>query len=165
MTINWWPWSAAIYSALLLLACLLIVSAAAAGDLLTGQVVTVVDGDTVHVVTGSGKIKVRLYGIDCPEFGQPYGRAATNYVINQVAGRQVLVEVITVDRYGRQVAWIHTNGGSLNADILRAGLGWHYVKYSNSQALANAEAFARGRQIGLWRDADPMPPWEWRKRQ
>ena len=41
------------------------------------RVVEVVDGDTLRVMrTEGGTIKVRLFGIDCPEKGQRYGKEA-----------------------------------------------------------------------------------------
>jgi endonuclease YncB( thermonuclease family) len=47
--------------------------------------------------------------------------------------------------------------------------GWHYKKYQREQTpvdrvrYADAEVEARLRRKGLWRDAEPIPPWEWRK--
>lgn len=49
------------------------------------------------------------------------------------------------------------------------GLAWWYRAYANEQAPADrgryeaAENEARARRVGLWRDPDPIPPWDWRK--
>ena len=41
------------------------------------KVVSVTDGDTIKVYSvEQGQVKIRLYGIDTPEKGQPYGKAA-----------------------------------------------------------------------------------------
>jgi len=42
----------------------------------TGQVVGIVDGDTIDVLHNGKTERVRLYGIDCPEKKQPYGKKA-----------------------------------------------------------------------------------------
>jgi endonuclease YncB( thermonuclease family) len=43
-----------------------------AGDTFTGKVVGVSDGDTISVMRGGKAVKVRLYGIDCPEKKQAW---------------------------------------------------------------------------------------------
>ena len=46
---------------------------------------------------------------------------------------------------------------------------WAYAKYlpeasvETQQSHTAAEAAARAARIGLWADADPQPPWEYRK--
>jgi endonuclease YncB( thermonuclease family) len=46
-----------------------------------GEVVSVADGDTITVLTTDfERIKVRLYGVDCPEKGQPFGQEAKAYL-------------------------------------------------------------------------------------
>lgn len=53
---------------------------------------------------------------------------------------------------------------------LSAGMAWWYRKYSAEQSKGDRvlyeaeEEKARVRGQGLWRDADPVPPWEWRRR-
>ena len=74
-----------------------------------------------------------------------------------VAGQSVAVEWAKTDRYGRKVG-----------KVLLAGLAWHYKQYqreqspTDQQSYAAAEIEARQVQAGLWRDADPVPPWEFR---
>jgi len=53
---------------------------------------------------------------------------------------------------------------------IETGCAWHYKKYANEQTegdraqYANAEERARTARRGLWSIANPVPPWEWRKR-
>ena len=42
------------------------------------------------------------------------------------------------------------------------GLAWHYTRYSDDARLAAAEREARAARRGLWRDAAPVAPWDWR---
>ena len=50
-------------------------------------------------------------------------------------------------------------------------LAWHYKQYqreqssTDQQSYAAAEIEARAAKLGLWRDADPMPPWEFRHKR
>ena len=73
------------------------------------------------------------------------------------------VDSVGKDRYGRTIAWIYVNGVSLNKELLKAGLAWHYKRYSKDRDLAILEAEARAKKIGLWSDPNPIPPWEWRR--
>ena len=56
------------------------------------------------------------------------------------------------------------DGRSLNRELVRAGLAWWYRQYAKKDAdLARLEKEAREAKLGLWADADPVPPWAWRK--
>ena len=39
----------------------------------TGQVIRILDGDTIEVLHNRHPERIRLSGIDCPEKGQPFG--------------------------------------------------------------------------------------------
>jgi endonuclease YncB( thermonuclease family) len=61
------------------------------------------------------------------------------------------------------------DGEDVNLEQVEAGMAWHYKKYQGEQSVsdrvkyADAERDARRRKLGLWRDPDPMPPWEYRQ--
>lgn len=132
----------------------------------TGKVVQVSDGDTIQVLRDGRAEKVRLAGIDCPELNQPYGQAAKRFVLHAAAQKTVTVQVITTDRYGRTVGEvILPDGRSLNQEVVRAGYAWWYRKYSDDSVLAALEEEASLARRGLWVDANPVPPWEWRRRK
>jgi endonuclease YncB( thermonuclease family) len=131
-----------------------------------GRVVGVTDGDTLSVLYGSGEVRVRLSGIDCPEKGHAYGTRAKLFTSQAAFGRNVTVQVVDHDRYGRVVGEvILPDGMNLNHELLRAGLAWWYRQYSSDWELAGLEAQARAEHRGLWSDASPIPPWEYRKRR
>jgi endonuclease YncB( thermonuclease family) len=130
----------------------------------SGRVVGVADGDTINVLRDDRAVRVRLHGIDCPERSQAFGRQARQYTSKLVFGRTVTVHVRGTDRYGRFVADVlPPAGGSLNRELVRAGLAWHYVRYSTDTTLARLESEARASRRGLWADPCPVPPWEFRK--
>jgi endonuclease YncB( thermonuclease family) len=60
---------------------------------ITGRVVAVIDGDTIKVLDADNtEYKVRLTGIDTPEWGQPYNKASRKHLASLVAGKEVFVE-------------------------------------------------------------------------
>ncbi len=133
---------------------------------ITGKVVRIVDGDTVHVFEGEGvQTKIRLHGIDTPERAQPYYRTARDALDEMIAGKQVGVQVIDTDRYGRTVGVIYLDGRNINLAMVQGGHAWWYRKYAKyDRALQEAEKEARAASRGLWADPDSVPPWEWRRR-
>ena len=163
----------------LLVLSVLLVSAAHA-DTLTGRVVGVADGDTITVLdANSQQHKIRLGGIDAPEKVQPFGQRSKENLSRLVFNKEVRVDWTKRDRYQRIVGkvWVQpadcpTCPMTLDAGQaqLAAGMAWWYRKYGKEQSPEDRgryefeEQEARARHFGLWRDADPVPPWEWRRR-
>ena len=131
------------------------------------KVIKVIDGDTIDVLYNEKPIRVRLAHIDCPEIkkGQPYNKAAKQFVSDLCFGREVeVLNNAEYDRWGRLVGVIiNDKKQNVNKEILRAGLGWHYKKYSSDTSYTNLEIKARDQKIGLWADEKPVPPWEWKE--
>jgi endonuclease YncB( thermonuclease family) len=136
----------------------------------SGMVVGVADGDTITVLDEQQKQhKVRLAGIDAPEKKQAFGTRSKVSLSALVYGRFVTVESSKSDRYGRQVGKVLVNGNDANLEQLKKGMAWHYKAYEREQPPADrevyssAEELAKAGRVGLWRDAEPQPPWEFRK--
>lgn len=131
---------------------------------LTG-IARVVDGDTIHV----GGERVRLEGIDAPEAGQrctrrligtwDCGNAATNELARLADGKAVSCERRGTDRYGRTLGICFVDGRDINAEMVRRGLAWAFVRYSRTYV--DIEAEARRARIGVWQ-AETMAPWDYR---
>jgi endonuclease YncB( thermonuclease family) len=138
-----------------------------ATDRFIGKVVGVSHGDTISVMREGKAVKVRLHGIDCPEKKQPYGTRAKRFTSEMAFGMEVEVRVQTTDKYGRIVGEVLLPDGiSLNKQLVSMGLAWWYRKYApNDRTLKALETGAREAKRGLWVDKDPVPPWEWRKRE
>jgi len=146
---------------------------AAAYNNFKAKVVGVTDGDTITVLAGGeGKknVKVRLWGIDAPEKGQPFSEAAKKHLSDLVYGRQVDIETKDVDRYGRLVALVSYPFGDgakvkANTDMVAKGYAWWYKQYAPKAADLEAwEKKAREAKRGLWSEPGAVAPWEWRKR-
>ena len=128
------------------------------------SVVGVHDGDTLTGLTsGREQIKVRLEGIDAPELGQPYGRAAKRALSDRVFGKQVSILTTHRDLYGRVVGRVLQVDRDVGVEMVREGFAWHATHFSHDKQLAAAEAAARRARAGLWADGSPEPPWEFRK--
>ena len=135
------------------------------GEILTGKVVSVADGDTITFLVNETQHRIRLHGIDCPEGGQPFGTKAKQFTSELAFGQTVTARVVDTDRYGRLVCRVTLpDGKDLSAELVRAGLAWWYQRYApDDKELAKLEIEAREAKRGLWADPKPVPPWEWRK--
>jgi micrococcal nuclease len=127
-----------------------------------GKVVAVQDGDTISVMRDGRAERVRVHGIDAPEGGQDFGNRAKQFLSNLVFGKIVEVEVRDTDRYGRTVGRVTIDGRDAGLEMVRAGLAWHYVRYSSDPLLASAEREARAAHRGLWVQPAAIAPWEFR---
>lgn len=133
-----------------LILCLLASSATAD---ITGSI-RVVDGDTFAV----GDTRVRLFGIDAPENGQPCadqrgrqidcGDWVTRQVAAQFDGVQTTCVEIEKDRYDRSVATCIVQQQDVGGWIVSEGLAWAYLRYSDAYALDEKSAAVASR--GIW---------------
>jgi endonuclease YncB( thermonuclease family) len=128
----------------------------------TGQVVGIIDGDTIDVLHNGQAERIRLNGIDCPEKKQPYGTKAKQFTSSLVFGKQVTVKPLKKDRHGRTVADVLLpDGTNVSHELVKAGFAWWYKQYArHDETLAELEGEAREQKRGLWADAHPVPPWE-----
>ena len=129
-------------------------------------VVGISDGDTLTArcgVPGSfQEVKVRLAEIDAPEKKQPFGERSRQSLAYLCFQKAAQIRPSSKDRYGRTVARVTCDGQDANAAQVRAGMAWVYTQYLTDPGLARLEREARGARRGLWADAQPVPPWEWR---
>jgi endonuclease YncB( thermonuclease family) len=78
----------------------------------------------------------------------------------------VEVEPVTVDRYGRTVAFVRVGDTLVNGELIRQGLAWVFTRYCERpvcQEWKALEAEARSARRGLWSIPNAMPPWEFRR--
>lgn len=135
-----------------------------AANVLFGRVVEVIDGDTITLLDGGKKQhRIRLEGIDSPEGGQAFGQAAKQALSEKVFDVTLWAEWKAKDKYDRTLAHLYVDGRHVNLEMVADGYGWHYKEYSKDPRLANAELVARQRKLGLWRDTNPIPPWDYRR--
>jgi micrococcal nuclease len=141
---------------------LLTVSPARADGL--ARVVSVHDGDTLTVLMDRKQVKVRLTDIDAPELGQPFGKNSRQSLSELCFGKTASLDVRGQDRYKRTIARVTCDGLDANAEQVRRGYAWTYIRYAPKGSPLHAiQVAARSEQRGLWADPAPVPPWDWRR--
>lgn len=160
-----WSVASALAGALALVLLLLLpIRGTTARDALAGPA-RVIDGDTIEI---AGE-RVRLEGIDAPEMAQTCGsrlggtwacgRGAASALEHLVAGQRVRCEDRGTDKYGRILGVCLVGTRDINAEMVRDGHAWAFVKYSLSYIQQEAEA--RALRIGIWQ-GEAKPAWIFR---
>ena len=136
---------------------------------LQGKVVGVADGDTITVLDATNtQHKIRMQGIDAPEKAQPFGQKSKQSLSQMVQSKQVTVEYQKKDRYGRTLGKVLHNGTDVCLEQIKLGMAWHYKQYESEQTKEDRETYAqaelatRAQALGLWKDKNATPPWEYR---
>lgn len=130
---------------------------------LHGQVIDVLDGDTVKLRSDWHIYKIRLAGIDAPEKQQAYGVQSKIYLEHLIADKDVSIKVLSCDQYGRYVGKIYLNGKDINGEMIRSGYAWHYYHFDSNPVYAGFMLDAQRSNRGLWQEVHPTPPWIFRK--
>lgn len=145
-------------------------SAQASPHTLMGRIVGVADGDTVTLLDADKRQhKIRLDGIDAPEKGQPFGMASKRSLSDLAFNRDALAECGKVDRYGREVCRVLVGGADVGLSQIEAGLAWYFKRYAKELPpdrrvqYDDMEKQAKSSRRGLWADAEPVAPWDWRQ--
>jgi endonuclease YncB( thermonuclease family) len=140
------------------------------GDVFTGKVVYIFDGDTFSLKdrdTGE-KIKVRIASIDAPESRQPYGKESRLALKKMIYKKPVDVDCYKTDQYNRSICNVFKGKTDIALEMVRFGHAWHFKRFASEQSLIEygkymlAERQAYRAKTGLWQDNDPQPPWIWR---
>lgn len=127
-------------------------------------VVGISDGDTIKVrCPDQPQMAVRLAEIDAPEKAQPFGQRSKSLLSTLCFRKPAEVRPSSRDRYGRTIARVTCAGTDANVAMVRAGMAWAYTRYLTDPRIQALEFVARRERLGLWADAHPVPPWEWRK--
>lgn len=133
----------------------------------SGTVGRIFDGDSFLVRPSKGRdIDVRLQDIDAPEKTQPYGNTARAALVKLIGDRNVFVDVIETDHYGRKVVRVYREPDRLDVAkaLVRDGHVWVYRKAIHDRSFIELEDAARAGHRGLWAlpESDRLPPWQYR---
>jgi micrococcal nuclease len=139
---------------------------AMANNSITGKVITVIDGNTVEILSDDTQTyKVILAGIDCPELTQSCGESAKKHLEKAALNKTVTVNFQGKDRKGNYLAVILVKGDTdLRIDLLKEGLAWTSEKNPDPD-LENHRTRAQEKRKGLWKEDNPIPPWTHRREQ
>jgi micrococcal nuclease len=137
---------------------------------LRGQVATVVDGDTIKVVSRGFETTVRLIGVDTPETRKPntaiqcFGPAASERA-RRLLPTGLDVKLVTDnsqdvrDRFGRLLAYVYrpgkSGGASVNYALVATGYARAYIfdaarPFRDQARFLGAQRRARAARLGLW---------------
>jgi endonuclease YncB( thermonuclease family) len=135
-----------------------------------GRVVGIQDGDTVTVLdSAKQQHRVRIAGIDAPEKAQSFGASAKENLSRLAFGKPADLRCSKRDRYGREVCSLYVDDRDVGLEQVRGGYAWWFREYAREQSpedrkiYAAAESAARAARRGLWQDAVPTAPWDWRR--
>ena len=117
----------------------------------------IIDGDTFELTTGQS---IRLYGITCPEQGNPFYEEATDFTQNLTENQTVILEYeqgYESDKFDRLLVYVIVNGKNLNIELARNGLAEVVIyekrrKLIYEDELLEAQAYAKDNNLGIWSD-------------
>ncbi|BCS55117.1 nuclease [Geobacter sp. SVR] len=158
--------------AVIVLVLFLLVAPALAGGpkfIVSGKVEKVIDASTVLVdlPTRSMKMTLRLYGVEPPHMSQPCGAKAFAMLKRKILGKNVTVDIHEKTSSKQMISIVRYNGRSINRDMVAEGWAWAVktgLDAGIDTELADAEGEARKAHRGMWKQQNPEPPGECRKR-
>jgi micrococcal nuclease len=147
-------------------------------DVWRGTVRQILDADRIVLELDGTVLKdesadlkqIRIANIDCPEKGQGGWEESLNMTSQLLLGKPIQLVILQDEALNKPLEYDDSPGlvvgqtvpSDFSKELLKAGLAWHYKKYSADPALAKLEAEAREAKRGIWSKPNPVPPWEYR---
>lgn len=146
----------------------------------SGTVTHIVDGDTFKYCPTDDEpcneedwVEVDLWGVDAPELTpeeQFFSKKASQYLVDELLKQTVVLEQMKTDGTGKpmvKVLIVNHPNSNFNVHLLMEGHGWSTTSEEDDVAdivaYREAEKFAKERKLGLWREIEPIAPWDWLK--
>jgi micrococcal nuclease len=147
-------------------ALVLLSFAAKADTILNGKVTSVIDGNTIEIITDQQETyKIILAGIDSPELNQEFGDQARRFLERLMLKKEVVIELQGKDRKGNMLGVALIKGKvDVRIELLKEGLAWTDEKNPHPELEAH-RVNAQEKGKGLWKEANPIPPWTFRRQQ
>jgi endonuclease YncB( thermonuclease family) len=137
----------------------------------------VYDGDNVGCIAKFGRSKearfnFRIVGIDAPEVKghQPHWQDSRNALRALVLNQKVVIERRGFDsKWGRYTVRVYANGNDVALQQVAVGNAWYYPLYARTLTEDEKAAYqkamdnAKASKLGIWDDAKPIKPADWRK--
>ncbi|MCC7079751.1 MAG: thermonuclease family protein [Burkholderiales bacterium] len=142
----------------------------AAGETMYAKIVAYGSASAFAVLDAEKKVRrIKLTGVDAPERDQRFAQQAQRLASDHLGTGPIAITIDAIGDDARVHGRVGVDGGDLGLVLLEAGLAWCDPGDSASvpAALRNAYAHActqaRAQRRGVWQDANPVPPWEYRK--
>lgn len=111
-----------------------------------------VDGDSLEI----GTSRIRLMGIDAPEYDQscknaagklyPCGQQSADFLAQLIKNRNIVCHIHKKDKYDRDLCTCYAGNTDINAEMIRSG---HAIVYLES-AYDSLQRAAQAQKIGIW---------------
>lgn len=123
-----------------------------------------VDGDTAIFNVEGVETKFRFLAVDTPETVHPtkgeeaYGKNASDYTCNKIKNASTIeieYEDSKIDKYGRSLGWIWTDGSLLQKELIEIGyaeVAYIYGNYKYTQELCETQSISIENKKGIWKD-------------
>ena len=137
---------------------------------LSGRVEAVSDGDSLILLVGLRHYAIKIAAIDAPERNQAWGAQSRTNLSRLAANQTAVADCYRIDPQGRHVCKLTVNTIDIGLQQIRDGMAWWYRTDANKQtaedqaAYGSAELMAKLKRLGLWRDTNPVPPWDFRNK-
>lgn len=133
-----------------------------------GEIIRIIDGDTVDVLVNKTPVRVRLVDIDAPERKQPFGQKSRQFLADMIFRQQVTIVEKGKDRYNRVLGTVFKEDNTnVNESQVSNGMAWayRYREQATNPAMLELEQDARRKRRGLWSDPQSsiVEPWKWRR--
>lgn len=146
----------------------------------SGVVTEIIDGDTFKYCPTKDEpcsedewVVVDLWGVDAPELipeEQFFSKKASQYLLDELLKETVVLEQMSTNDAGKpmvKVLIVNHPNSNFNVHLLMEGYGWSTVTdeddVTDVVSYREAEKFAQKRKMGLWREIEPVAPWDWLK--
>lgn len=137
---------------------------------LPATVLSIGDGDSIAVLQGEQRLRIRLACIDAPETAQiPHGEQSRAELRRRLrVGAAVTLRPYAVDRFGRTVAEVIA-GTNIGLALVESGHAFVFRRFLNqcdARAYLAAEQRAMRRRAGIWQVQGGITrPWDFRRQQ
>lgn len=138
------------------------------------KVVAVGSGDTLLIDDGVKRVIISILGIDAPENGQTFYEEAKRNLSDLITGKNVVLKYSLhnlKNDFGYFPARVFVGEKDIGLSILQNGFAWRsekdkfFLEKKDDETNERAEAKARSAKTGIWKDAKPQKPWEYRARK
>lgn len=149
---------------------LALMTTAASAATLSGRVVNIADGDTLTLLVGRQHHTIKIAAIDAPERYQKWGDQSRTHLSRLAFNQTAVAECSRLERSGYQTCKVTVNTVDLGLQQISEGMAWWVRQDASIQpaedqsAYESAELMAKMRRLGLWGETNPVPPWEFRRR-
>jgi endonuclease YncB( thermonuclease family) len=138
-------------------------------EAVTGRVVGITDGDTVSLLVERQQYTIRIAGIDAPERHQAWGERSKSNLSRLCLNQTAVADCSKISQQGQMICKLTVKAVDIGLEQLKDGMAWWYMELAREQpsevqsAYQSAELMAQLKRRGLWRETNPMPPWDFRR--